>query len=254
MRSGPVLVPPSSRLAPEPRLHAAASEAGSLNLNSDIGEGAGEDEAILACVDSANIACGVHAGSATITIATAHRCRELGVEVGAHPGYDDRAGFGRVDRAISAREIEALIAFQVAAIAAVAPIAYVKPHGALYHRCQRDAAAADALARVAKAHGVGVMGQPDFEILAAARRAGVPAYREGFADRLMLPDGSLAPRTQSGAVLNAALAAQQAVRLARTGRFDTICIHGDGKGAGQVANAVREAMGQAGIETSHLRR
>lgn len=223
-----------------------------MNLNADIGEGAGEDEAVLACIDSANIACGTHAGSVTISIATARRCQALGVEVGAHPGYDDRAGFGRVERSMSADEIEALIAFQVAGLAAVAPVAYIKPHGALYHRCQNDAAAADALARVGKAHGVGLMGQPDFEIVAAARRAGVPAYREGFADRLMLPDGRLAPRSQSGAVLNAALAAQQALRLARSGRFDTICIHGDTKGAGQVAAAVRQALREAGIETAPL--
>src|SRR5437868_1125043 len=168
-----------------------------MNLNADIGEGAGEDEAILACVDSANIACGVHAGSASIAIATGWRCRTLGVQVGAHPGYDDRSGFGRIERSMSASEIEALIAFQVASLAAVAPIAYIKPHGALYHRCQRDPEAADALARVAKAHGVGVLGQPGFEIVAAAERAGIPGYREGFADRLMLPDGSLAPRISS---------------------------------------------------------
>lgn len=223
-----------------------------MNLNADIGEGAGEDEAILACVDSANVACGVHAGSPSISIATAHRCRDLGVEVGAHPGYDDRAGFGRVERSMAADEIEALIAFQVAALAAVAPITYIKPHGALYHRCQHDPAVADALIRVARAHKVGVVGQPDFEIVAAAARAGVPAYREGFADRLMLPDGSLAPRTQSGAVLDPKTAAQQALRLAQSGRFDTICVHGDTKGAGQMAQAVRQALRNAGIETTHL--
>src|SRR5712664_3869149 len=138
-----------------------------MNLNSDIGEGASEDEAILASVDSANIACGVHAGSASISIATAWRCRKLGIEVGAHPGYDDRAGFGRVERSLGPEDIEALIAFQVAGLAAVAPIAYVKPHGALYHRCQRDAATADGLIRVARAHEVGVVGQPGFEIVAA---------------------------------------------------------------------------------------
>ena len=225
-----------------------------MNLNADVGEGAGEDEAVLACVDSANIACGVHAGSATITIATAWRCRVLGVQVGAHPGYDDRSGFGRIERSLSVDDIEALVAFQVAGLAAVIPLAYVKPHGALYHRCQRDVEAADALARVAKVHGVGLMGQPDFEIVAAARRAGIPAYREGFADRLMLPDGSLAPRSQAGAVLNPDLAAQQALSLARSGRFDTICIHGDTKGAGQVAAAVRKVLRQAGIETAPLGR
>lgn len=223
-----------------------------MNVNADIGEGADEDEAVLACVDSANVGCAVHAGSASITIATARRCRKLGIEVGAHPGYDDRAGFGRVDRSIAPDEIEALIAFQVAGLAAVVPIAYIKPHGALYHRCQRDAAAADALARVATAHDVGLMGQPGFEIEAAAVRAGIPAYREGFADRLMLPDGSLAPRGQAGAILTAPVAAQQAVALATSGKYDTICVHGDSPGAGQVAVAVRAALRSAGIETAPL--
>ena len=223
-----------------------------MNLNADIGEGATEDEAVLGFVDSANVGCGVHAGSPSLTIATARRCGVLGIQVGAHPGYDDRAGFGRLELSMSAEEIEALIAFQVAALAAVAPIAYVKPHGALYHRCQRDAAVADALVRVAARYEVGVLGQPDFEIVAAARRAVVPAYREGFADRLMLPDGSLAPRNQAGALLNPMLAAQQAVSLARSGRYDTICIHADTPGAGQVASAVRGALHEAGIETAPL--
>jgi len=223
-----------------------------MNINSDIGEGAGEDEAVLAHVDSANIACGVHAGSVSLSIATAMRCRKLGREVGAHPGYDDRAGFGRVDLSLSADEIESLIAFQVGGLAAVTRIAYVKPHGALYHRCQGDGAVADALVRVARAHGVGVIGQPEFEIIAAAKRGGVPGYSEGFADRLMLPDGSLAPRGQAGAVLNPAVAAQQALTLARSGRYDTICIHGDTRGAGQIAAAVRAALREAGIETAPL--
>ena len=184
-----------------------------MNLNADIGEGASDDEAILHCVDSANVCCGVHAGSPSLTIATARRCRTLGIEVGAHPGYDDRAGFGRIERSMSAEDVEALIGFQVASLAAVAAIAYVKPHGALYHRCQRDAAAADALVRVAKLHGVGVMGQPGFGIIAAA---------------------------------------EQAVSLARSGRYDTICVHGDTPGAAAIAGAVRAALDEAGIETAPL--
>jgi len=223
-----------------------------LNLNADLGEGAGSDEAILPNIDSANVGCGVHAGSASITISTAERCRNLGIEVGAHPGYDDRASFGREEHGLSTDEIEALVTFQVAAIAAVVPIAYVKPHGALYHRCQGDPAVADAVARVAKAHGVGLMGQPALELLAAARRARIPAYREGFADRFLLADGSLAPRTQPGAVLDAQTAAAQAVRLARSGQFDTICIHGDSPGAAAVAAAVRGALRDAGVETGKL--
>jgi UPF0271 protein len=225
-----------------------------MNLNSDLGEGAGAEEAILALVDSANVACGAHAGSVSISIATAWRCREMGVEVGAHPGFDDREQFGRVELPLSAKEIEALIAFQVGGLAAVVPIAYVKAHGALYHRCQRDPDAADALARVAKAHGVGVLGQPGFEILAAAERTGIPGYREGYADRRLMPDGSLAPRTQAGALLDPEAAAKQAVELARSGRFDTICLHGDTEGAAELATKVRHALRDAGVETHRLRR
>jgi UPF0271 protein len=224
-----------------------------VNVNADLGEGAGEDEAVLACVDSANIACGVHAGSVSVAIATAWRCEALGVEVGAHPGYDDMQGFGRVERSLSVKDIEALVAFQVAGLAAVAPIAYVKPHGALYHRCLHDRAVADVVAKIAAAHDAGLLGQPGFEILAAAERAGIPGYREGFADRLLLPDGSLAPRTQSGAVLNPAMAAEQAIRLAESGLYDSICVHGDTKGAGQVAAAVRNALSGAGVTTGPLR-
>ncbi|MDQ6877805.1 MAG: LamB/YcsF family protein [Candidatus Dormibacteraeota bacterium] len=223
-----------------------------MNLNADLGEGGGDDEAILSFVDSANVACAAHAGSISISIATAWRCRRLGVEVGAHPGYEDRAGFGRVERALTAVEIEALVAYQVAGLAAVVPIAYVKPHGALYHRCQRDPAAADALARVAASHQVGLLGQPGFEILAAAGRAGIPAYREGYADRLTMPDGSLAPRTEPGAVLTPAAAAKQAVVLATSGQYDTICIHGDSKRAPAVASRVRLALREAGVETGPL--
>jgi len=223
-----------------------------MNLNADLGEGGSADEAILGLVDSANVACGAHAGSISIAIATALRCRELGVEVGAHPGYDDHERFGRVETALSPAEIEALVAYQVAGLAAVVPIAYIKAHGALYHRCQRDPAAADAVARVAKSHGVGLLGQPDFEILAAAGRAGIPAYREGYADRLMMPDGSLALRTHPGALLDPASAAMQAVHLARSGRFDTICVHGDTKSAAETAARVRQALRDAGVETRAL--
>jgi len=223
-----------------------------LNLNADLGEGAGDDDAILACVDSASVACGVHAGSVSITVATALRCLALGIEVGAHPGYDDRASFGRIEQTLSAGEIEALIAFQVAGLAAIAPVSYIKPHGALYHRCQQDPAAADALAFVAKQHGIGVVGQPGFEIIAAAKRARIPGHREGFADRRLRPDGTLAPRSQPGAVLDAASAAEQGVTLARSGEYDTICVHGDTPGAAQVAAAVRRALDEAGIATAPL--
>ena len=224
-----------------------------MNLNADLGEGTGTDEAILGFVDSANIACGAHAGSISIAIATAWRCLERGVQVGAHPSYEDRAGFGRIEKSLSAKEIEALAGFQVAGLAAVVPIAYVKPHGALYHRSQHDPEVAAAIVRVARKHGVGVVCQEGFELASAAIREGIEFFREGFADRLLLPDGSLAPRSHPGAVLSASEAADQALRLARSGRFDTICIHGDTPSAPAVAAAVRRALTEAGVKTAPLR-
>jgi UPF0271 protein len=223
-----------------------------LNVNSDLGEGAGQDVEILQVIDSANVCCGLHAGSATETLATVRRCSELGVEVGAHPGFDDRENFGRVEVDLPPSELEALVRFQVAAIAAAAKIAYIKPHGALYHYCQARPAAAGAVARVAADFGVGLMGQPGFALLAAAERLGVPAYREGFADRAYLADGRLAPRGQPGSVLEPEQAAAQALRLARSSGFDTICLHGDSPGAPVTARKIREAFTQAGVPTSPL--
>jgi UPF0271 protein len=225
-----------------------------INLNSDLAEGAGHDEEILASIDSANVCCGVHAGSLGETIRIARRCVELGVEVGAHPGYDDREGYGRVETGIDIADYEALVAAQVAALAAVAPIAYIKAHGALYHRAQADPAAAAALARVAGQIGVGLVGQPGFLILSAAARAGVPGYREGYADRAYLPDGRLMPRDQPGAVLAPDAAVEQAIRLARSGDYDTICVHGDSPGSERVASAIRAGLEAAGITTTRLRR
>ena len=225
-----------------------------INLNSDLAEGAGHDEEILANIDSANVACGVHAGSLGEAIRVCRRCAELGVEIGAHPGYDDRERYGRVETGIGLADYEALVAAQVAALAAVAPIAYIKAHGALYHRAQADPEAAAALARVAARHGVGLVGQPGFGILAAAAGAGVPAYREGFADRAYLPDGRLRPRNQRGAVLEPEAAVAQAIRFARSGDFDTICVHGDSPGSERVAAAVRAGLREAGITTGPLRR
>lgn len=225
-----------------------------MNINSDLGEAVGFDDQILPHIDSANVGCGLHAGSATETIRTLRRCAELGVEVGAHPSFDDRENFGRKIIPLPPEDLERLVRYQVGAVAAVATIGYIKAHGALYHYCQDSAEAADALARVAAGFGVGLMGQPGFEILAACRRAGIPGYREGFADRAYLPDGRLAPRGEAGSVLAPEQAAEQAIRLSRGEEFDTICLHGDSQGAPQVARAIREALRAEGIATGPLRR
>lgn len=223
-----------------------------INICSDVAEGAGHDAEILSLIDSANVCCGIHAGSLSETIRVARSCYQMGVEVGAHPGYDDRENYGREETGISPAEIEDLVRFQVAALAAVVPLGYIKAHGALYHRCQADPAAAAALVRAAAAFGLGLVGQPGFPIVAQAREAGLPVYREGFADRAYLPDGRLAPRSEPGAVLGLDVAVEQALRLARSGDCDTICFHGDSPGSHLLAQSIRDALKAAGITTKAL--
>jgi UPF0271 protein len=223
-----------------------------MNVNSDLGEGAGHDDEILPFIDSANVCCGVHAGSVSETIRTARRCAELGVQVGAHPSFDDRQNFGRLEVELAPDDLEALVLFQVAAVATVATVGYLKAHGALYHYCQSRPEAAERLARVAAEFGMGVMGQPGHAILAACQKLGVRGYREAFADRAYLPDGRLAPRSQPGSVLDPDRAAEQALRLIRSGEYDTICLHGDSPGAPATARRIREALDEAGIETAPI--
>jgi UPF0271 protein len=223
-----------------------------MNVNSDLGEGAGHDLEILPFIDSASVCCGVHAGSVSETIATARRCAELGVEVGAHPSFDDRQNYGRLEVELAPDDLESLVLFQVAALASAAPLGYLKAHGGLYHYCQSRPEAAERLVRVAAEFEVGVMGQPGYAILAACEKLGVSGYREGFADRAYLPDGRLAPRSQAGSVLEPDQAAEQALRLIRSGEYDTICLHGDSPGAAATSRRIREALQEAGIQTAPL--
>ncbi|HEX6487802.1 MAG TPA: LamB/YcsF family protein [Candidatus Dormibacteraeota bacterium] len=224
-----------------------------IALSADVGEEAGFDDQLLGLLDAANICCGAHAGSPATTAATVRRCLELGVQVGAHPGYADRREFGRVELGLAADEIEALISEQVAVVAAVTSPVFVKPHGALFHRSQSDPAAAAAAARAAQRASAGLVGQPGFALLDAAGQMGIPAWREGYADRGYDRDGRLVDRGQPGALLGTDEAAAQSVRLARSGEIDVICLHGDSPQAVAVARAVRAALSSAGIETGPLR-
>ncbi len=223
-----------------------------MNINSDLGEAVGQDEEILPRIDSANVCCAAHAGSINESVATVRRCHELGVEVAAHPGFEDRGNFGRVEHRLPLPELEGLIRFQIGALAALSKLGYVKAHGALYHVCQADAESAEVLVRISAEFGLGVMGQPGYGILAACEKLGVKGYREGFADRAYLPNGLLAPRSQPGSVLQPDAAAEQALREIRSGKYDSICLHGDSPGAAATAKRIREAITEAGVETGPL--
>ena len=181
-----------------------------IDLNADMGEGfgaykMGHDEELLGIVTSANVACGFHAGDATIMHGLAIRAKELGVGLGAHPGFDDLWGFGRRAIPMEARDLEYLVAYQIGAMQAFAaysgaPLRHVKAHGALYNMAAKDGAYAGAIARAVKAVDARLIlvGLPGSEMQKAAEALGLRFAREGFCDRLYREDGSLMPRLRAG--------------------------------------------------------
>jgi UPF0271 protein len=218
-----------------------------VDLNADLGEEVTDDDALLAVVTSANVACGYHAGNAGIMRAVCSRAAELGVSVGAQVSYDDRANFGRVALDVPPDVLREQVADQVGTLEAIASssgssVRYVKPHGALYHRTIDDPEQAAAV--LAGSGSLPVLGMPG-ELLSQAAAAGRSVLREGFPDRAYGPDGRLVARTEPGAVLtDGDLIASRAVELA--GSVDSVCVHGDTPGAVAHAHAVRRALEAAG--------
>lgn len=220
-------------------------------LNIDLGELPEEDEQLYVLAHVANIACGGHAGDERSIRQALERCVRHGTRAGVHPSYVDREGFGRRALDVTPEVLRAQIAEQCAVLAAQAaivgvPVEFAKPHGALYHAANRDPSLARAVvAAVIEVFGSGVtfVGPGTGALREAALAAGLRYAREGFADRATLPDGSLVPRGQPGAVITDPLVAREnAVRLARGGSVDTLCVHGDTPGAVQVAREVRAAL------------
>lgn len=238
----------------------------SIDLNSDLGEGAGTDDALMPHVTSANVACGAHAGDAATMRRTVELAMRHGVAIGAHPGYRDPANFGRVALDLPRDELLAELGSQLedlreVAHAAGARLAHVKAHGALYNGGERDDAIAEAIAEAVRSFDEDlVLFAPSRSAMhRAAEKLGLRVAREAFADRAYEPDGTLRSRRLRGAVhTDPAVAAAQAVAIARDGTVstggvvlrleaDTICVHGDTPNAPAIALAVRAALEEAGI-------
>ena len=225
-----------------------------LFLNVDAGELEDEPEELYALAHAVSVACGGHAGDERSMGRVLRACAKGGTRAGAHPSYEDRAGFGRQDLAVAPEAIGASVEAQCARLAAVArgcgvTLSHVKAHGALYHAANRDPEIARAVvAGAQRALGAPlVLGPPEGELRRAAEAARLPFAREGFADRAMRKDGSLVPRTEPGAVIADIHAARaQARLLAASGVFDTLCVHGDSPGAIAIPRAVREELDALG--------
>ena len=243
-----------------------------IDLNCDMGElpeaiADGTQEALMRSITSANVACGGHAGDEHTMRTTIEQALRAGVAIGAHPGYPDRANFGRLELKLPAETIAESVFEQVRALAEIAAacgarLAHVKPHGALYNQAVRNRELAEAIAKgVARWSRdvvlVGLAGSPMLDVF---REAGLAVAAEAFADRRYEPDGTLRSRKFEDALIrDPAEAGRQALSVAERGvviasdgsevavNVQTICIHGDTPGAPKIAATVARTLREAGV-------
>ncbi len=238
-----------------------------IDLNADLGEGMGDDAALMAVISSCNIACGGHAGDEASMQAALALAKQNGVSVGAHPSYPDREGFGRRRIDISSEDLIRSLTGQVQALQRLAKgseieIKHVKPHGALYNEAAIDPGLADLVASLVAdlAPEAALVGPPASRLYKAAMRRDLMFVGEAFADRAYQPDGQLVPRRIPGAILEAdSERVEQALSIAVKGQVttlegavialpaQTICLHGDSPGAVKSATKIRAALEAEGI-------
>ena len=250
----------------------------SIDLNADLGESygpwpMGADEALLKIITSANIACGFHAGDPDHMLGAMRLAVSNGVGIGAHPGLPDLQGFGRRRMELSHDEARNMTAYQLGAAQAMARMAggqvrHLKLHGALANMAAED----EALARACYEGALRVNPEIILVVISGTAQARAAAAldaqiaQEIFADRAYTEDGLLMDRRLPGAVLHdpdivcariLAMLNAGAIITARgthlPNRIDTICLHGDTKGALDIARALRDALTQEHIDLAPFR-
>jgi 5-oxoprolinase (ATP-hydrolysing) subunit A len=241
---------------------ALGGQGGSIDINCDMGEGTGNDEALMPFITSANIACGFHAGDEETARRTIQLAKQFGVNIGVHPSFYDRENFGRTEMKTTPAEVYDLITkqlflFQKIAGAADAAVHHVKPHGALYNMAARDADLARAVAQAVKDFNASLIlfGLSGSVSISEAKAVGLKTWSEVFADRTYQDNGSLTPRSQAGALIeDEEKAVEQVLQMVQKGTVitvsgneipiaaETVCIHGDGKNAVAFAKRLYDVL------------
>jgi UPF0271 protein len=249
-----------------------------IDINCDLGEIQGDegrrnDETIMPFITSANIACGLHAGDPVTIEMTIRSAIRHNVAIGAHPGYNDREGFGRRMMRMDSNELRALILYQAGAVRAMAEASgadmiHVKPHGALYNAAATDFEMSIVIARAVKelSSSLILVGLSGSQLIRAARETGLPCASEVFADRAYNDDGTLVSREMPGAVIHdTTIMTDRVIRMITekevvtvSGRIipieaDTVCIHGDNKMAPEFVKSLAGALNDKGIIIRHLK-
>jgi UPF0271 protein len=238
-----------------------------IDLNADVGEGMGTDEALLAIVSSASIACGGHAGDADTIRSALTACKARGVRAGAHPGFADRANFGRTRLHVGADILSSqlqsqLVLFHTIAAQLGVEVAYFKLHGAMANMAAEDFAFASGVLKAIQSvdSEIAILALDASQQVLAADVLGIPIILEAYADRAYTPEGQLVPRNAPGAVIHdPKVVVERCLRLARHGEIiaidgtvlrssaRSICVHGDTPGAVTLAGEIRAALEGAGV-------
>jgi UPF0271 protein len=243
-----------------------------IDLNCDMGEAPeaiadGTQESLMPFITSVNVACGGHAGDERTMTDTIDQAQRWKVAVGAHPGYPDRANFGRLELNMSMDAVADSVFRQVRLLAEIAAgrgvrLAHVKPHGALYNQAVRNRTLAAAIANgVARwSRDVVLVGLAGSPMLNVFQESGFTIAAEAFADRRYEPDGTLRSRKlEDSLISDPAEASRQALRIVEQGTVlasdgseiaidaQTLCIHSDTPGAPEIAAAVSQTLRQAGL-------
>ncbi|WP_163527046.1 LamB/YcsF family protein [Halobacillus ihumii] len=249
-----------------------------VDINCDMGESfgaytVGRDEEILDYVTSANIACGFHAGDPSTMRKTVKLALDKNVGLGAHPGLQDLAGFGRRNMNISAKEAYELVVYQIGALSGFikaegGTMQHVKPHGALFNMAAKDAVLAESIAE--SVYDVDpeliLFGLSGSELVKAGRNTGLKTASEVFSDRTYQEDGSLTSRTEPNALItDPDEAIKQVIRMVKEQQVccvqgsdiaieaDTICIHGDGVTALEFAQNISATLKESDIQIKPIK-
>lgn len=244
-----------------------------VDLNCDLGESFGNyklglDEEVIKFISSANVACGFHASDPLVMAKTVKIAKEVGVAVGAHPGFPDLVGFGRRNMNVLPAELKAMVQYQIGALKVFCDsnkikMQHVKPHGAMYNMAAKDEKLAIAIAEgIAEVDdSLILLGLSGSEMLKAAERIGLKSKKEVFADRAYEEDGTLVARTKPGSMItDENLAIERVLKMIKNGsvkavtgkeipiEVDSICVHGDSPKALDFVKKIRVALGAEGIE------